>query len=53
MSRGRQSIKTGGASLITIYRHMLGRLTVATAAIMSVIVIERNLLHKSPQLCDS
>ena len=40
---------TGGASLITIYRHMLGRLTVATAAIMSVIVIEQ-VLHKSPQL---
>jgi lipopolysaccharide export LptBFGC system permease protein LptF len=40
---------TGGASLITIYRHMLGRLTVATAAIMSVIVIEQ-ILHKSPQL---
>ena len=42
---------TGGASLITIYRHMLGRLTVATAAIMSVIVIEQ-ILHKSPQLYD-
>ena len=42
---------TGGASLITIYRHMLARLTVATAAIMSVIVIEQ-ILHKSPQLYD-
>ncbi|HEX9535850.1 MAG TPA: LptF/LptG family permease [Stellaceae bacterium] len=42
---------TGGASLITIYRHMLGRLIVATAAIMSVIVIEQ-ILHKSPQLYD-
>ena len=42
---------TGGASLITIYRHMLGRLTVATAAIMSVIVIEQ-VLHKSPELYD-
>jgi lipopolysaccharide export system permease protein len=40
---------TCGASLITIYRHMVGRLTVATAAIMSVIVIEQ-ILYKSPTL---
>jgi lipopolysaccharide export LptBFGC system permease protein LptF len=48
-SRRADRASTGGASLITIYRHMLGRLTVATAAIMSVIVIEQ-VLHKSPQL---
>ena len=48
---GRQTHQMGGASLITIYRHMLGRLTVATAAIMSVTIFEQ-ILHKSPQLYD-
>lgn len=42
---------TSGALLITIYRHMLGRLTVATAAIMSVIVVEQ-ILEKSRKLYD-
>ena len=42
---------TGGAPLITIYRHMLGRLTVTTALIMSAIVFEQ-ILHKSPKLYD-
>ena len=40
-----------GAPLITIYRHMLGRLTVTTAAIMSVIVVEQ-ILEKSRKLYD-
>jgi lipopolysaccharide export LptBFGC system permease protein LptF len=40
-----------GAPLITIYRHMLGRLTVTTAAIMSVIVVEQ-ILEKSRNLYD-
>jgi len=40
-----------GAPLITIYRHMLGRLTVATAAIMAVIVVEQ-ILEKSRNLYD-
>jgi lipopolysaccharide export system permease protein len=42
---------TGEAPLITIYRHMLGRLTVATALIMSAISVEQ-ILHKSQQLYD-
>ena len=37
--------------MITIYRHMLGRLTVTTAAIMSVIVVEQ-ILEKSRKLYD-
>ena len=37
--------------MITIYRHMLGRLTVTTAAIMSVMVVEQ-ILEKSRKLYD-
>jgi lipopolysaccharide export system permease protein len=40
-----------GVLLITIYRHMLGRLAATTAAIMSVIVAEQ-LLEKSQALCN-
>ena len=40
-----------GAPVITIYRHMLGRLIVTTAAIMSVIVVEQ-ILEKSRKLYD-
>jgi lipopolysaccharide export LptBFGC system permease protein LptF len=40
-----------GAPVITIYRHMLGRLAATTAAIMSVIVVEQ-ILEKSRKLYD-
>jgi lipopolysaccharide export LptBFGC system permease protein LptF len=40
-----------GAPLNTIYRHMLTRLTIVTALIMAVIVVEQ-ILHKSRELYD-
>ena len=43
------SKQSGGAPLITIHRHMLGQLAIATALIMSAIVVEQ-ILHKSPEL---
>jgi lipopolysaccharide export system permease protein len=49
--QGINKTPTGGVTLITISRHMLGQLTATTAAIMSVIVVEQ-LLEKSQTLCN-